>query len=71
MLSMKPITMRVWQGNDKKERHDKPVTLVPPIKAILRILREPVEGRRGKSITSDPESVSFPESGLGQGHSGL
>ena len=71
MLSMKPITMRVWQGNDKKERHDKPVTLVPPIKVILRILREPVEGRRGKSIASDPGSVSFPESGLGQGHSGL
>ena len=63
MLSMKLITMRVWQGNDKKEGHDKPVTLVPPIKAILRILREPVEGRRGKSITSDPGSVSFPEAG--------
>jgi len=51
------------RGNDKEERHEKPVTLVPPIKVILRVLREPTEGRRGKSVTSDPGSVSFSEAG--------
>jgi len=51
------------QDNDKEERHDKSVTFVPPIKAIPRALREPVEEKRGRSVTSDPGSVSFPEAG--------
>jgi len=51
------------QGNDKEERHDNPVTFVPPIKATLRVLRGPVEGRRRKSVTSDPGSASFSEVG--------
>ena len=58
------------QGDDKEDEHDKPITLVPPIKAILRVPQEPVEPlgkkhkkRRGKSITVDPESNPFPEAG--------
>ena len=58
------------QDDDKEDEHDKPITLVPPIKAILRVPQEPVEPlgkkhkkRRGKSVTVDPESTSFPEAG--------
>lgn len=59
------------QDNDKEdEEDDKPVTLVPPIKAIIRVPQDPVEPlgkkhkkRRGKSVTVDPESVPFPEAG--------
>ena len=57
------------QDGDEDEG-DKPVTLVPPIKAIIRVPQEPVEPlgkkhkkRRGKSVTVDPESVPFPEAG--------
>lgn len=58
------------QDEDKEDEGDKPVTLVPPIKAILRVPQEPVEPlgkkhkkRRGKSLTVDPESPPFPEAG--------
>ena len=56
--------------DDKEDEGDKPVTLVPPIKAILRVPQEPVEPlgkkhkkRRGKSVTVDQESPPFPEAG--------
>ena len=58
------------QDDDKEDEGGKPVTLVPPIKAILRVPQEPVEPlgkkhkkRRGKSVTVDPESLPFPEAG--------
>jgi len=58
------------QGNDREDNSDKPITLVPPIKAILRVPQEPVEPlgkkhkkRRGKSVTVDPETAPFPEAG--------
>jgi len=57
------------QDSDE-EVDEKPVTLVPPIKAILRVTQDPVEPlgkkhkkRRGKSVTVDPESIPFPEAG--------
>ena len=52
------------QDNDEEDEGDKPVTLVPSIKAILR---EPVEPflkkhkRRWGSVTVDSESLPFPE----------
>jgi centromere protein C len=58
------------QGNDEESEGGKAVTLVPPIKAILRVPPDPVEPlgkkhkkRRRKSVTVDPESVPFPEAG--------
>ena len=59
------------EGQDNEEEEgDKPVALVPPIKAIIRIPQEPVEPlgkkhkkRRAKSVTVDPESAQFPEAG--------
>ena len=58
------------QDDDEEDERDKPITLVPPIKAIIRVPQEPVEPlgkkhkkRRGKSVTVDPESVPFPEVG--------
>ena len=58
------------QDDDKEEEDDKPIHLVPPIKAILRVPQGPVEPlgkkhkrRRGKSVTVDPESAQFPEAG--------
>ena len=58
------------QDDDREDEGDKAITLVPPIKAILRIPRDPVEPlgkkhkrRRGKSTTVDPESAPFPEAG--------
>ena len=58
------------QDDGEENEGDKPVTLVPPIKAIIRVPQEPVEPlgkkhkkRRGKSVTVDPESVPFPEAG--------
>ena len=58
------------QDNDKEEEDGKAITLVPPIKAILRVPQDPVEPlgkkhkkRRGKSVTVDPESAPFPEAG--------
>jgi len=56
--------------DEEDDEGDKPITLVPPIKAIIRVPQEPVEPlgkkhkkRRGKSVTVDPESVPFPEAG--------
>lgn len=56
--------------DDDKDDSDTAVTLVPPIKAILRVPQDPVEPlgkkhkkRRGKSVTVDPESAPFPEAG--------
>src|SRR5882757_6099489 len=56
------------QANDEDDDNDKAITLVPPIKAILRVPQEPVEPlgkkhkkRRGKSVTVDPEPALFPE----------
>ena len=68
---------KVVYGADREEDRDndeddddKPITLVPPIKAILRVPQDPIEPlgkkhkkRRGKSVTVDPESVPFPEAG--------
>lgn len=59
------------QNNEEEDDDDdKPITLVPPIKAVLRIPQDPVEPlgkkhkkRRGKSVTVDPESGVFPEAG--------
>lgn len=58
------------QGDDSGEESKRAVTLVPPIKAILRVPQDPIEPlgkkhkrRRGKSVTVDPESAPFPEAG--------
>jgi centromere protein C len=58
------------QDSDKEDEDGRAVTLVPPIKAILRVPQDPVgplgkkhKKRRGKSITVDPESAPFPEAG--------
>lgn len=58
------------QGDGEGDEGPRAVTLVPPIKAILRVPQNPVEPlgkkhkkRRGKSVTVDPESVPFPEAG--------
>lgn len=58
------------QSDDNEDEDGKPVNLVPPIRAILRLPQEPVEPlgkkhkkRRGKSVTVDPESAPFPEAG--------
>ena len=58
------------QGSDRGDEHNKPINLVPPIKAIIRVPQDPVEPlgkkhkkRRGKSVTVDPEFVPFPEDG--------
>ena len=58
------------QGDGNGDDGKQAVTLVPPIKAILRVPQDPVEPlgkkhkkRRGKSVTVDPESVPFPEAG--------
>jgi centromere protein C len=58
------------QDDGSEDEGQKAVTLVPPIKAILRVPQDPIEPlgkkhkrRRGKSVTLDPESVPFPEAG--------
>jgi len=58
------------QDDDEEDEGNRPITLVPPIKAIIRVPQDPVEPlgkkhkkRRGKSVTVDPESVPFPEAG--------
>jgi centromere protein C len=58
------------QDNDKEGEDNRAVTLVPPIKAIIRVTQDPVvplgkkhKKRRGKSVTVDPESAPFPEAG--------
>jgi len=58
------------QDDGEENEGDRPITLVPPIKAIIRVPQEPVEPlgkkhkkRRGKSVTVDPESAPFPEAG--------
>ena len=58
------------QDDDEEDEERKPIHLVAPIKAILRLPQDPVEPlgkkhkkRRGKSVTVDPESGLFPEAG--------
>ena len=62
------------QDEDRADEGQKAVTLVPPIKAIIRVPQDPIEPlgkkhkkRRGKSVTVDPESISFPEAGWDKG----
>lgn len=61
------------QDDDHGDGGKGAVTLVPPIKAIIRVPQDPVEPlgkkhkrRRGKSVTVDPELVPFPEAGWDQ-----
>ena len=55
------------QDDDKEDEGGKSVTLVPPIKPILRVPQEPFEPlgkkhkRQGRNITVDPEPLPFPE----------
>ena len=58
------------EDDGEEDEGDRPITLVPPIKAIIRVPQDPVEPlgkkhkkRRGKSVTVDPESALFPETG--------
>ena len=58
------------QDDDTEDEGGKAITLVPPIKAILRVPQDPVEPlgkkhkrRRAKSVTVDPEYPPFPEAG--------